>query len=179
MTYTIEHIDDIHVLYNGNGNHDKVYIVVVCRNNEWPEQWYVKGLYKPRTRKRYNLSNISQANFKIKAVSSAASTVLEKIRKGYLELTDDSQNGFMGFPSTKAELLNELQTLLSGGQPSENTRLEEYECIDDLGIRGKFIPGMHYMGNTDEKNRLHMVNDDGKSVIVDPDNFQKIQQTIE
>ena len=179
MNYTIEHIDDIRILYNGKGKHDKIYIVVTCRNDEWPEQWYVKGLYRSRTRAKYNLSEIAQTQSKPFAMISANATVMEKIRKGYEELMDDRQNTYMGFPTTKALLLSELQSMLSNGQPTVEPHLEEYECIDDLGAKGQFIPEMHYMGKTDAQGKLHMVNDNGQSVVVDKDNFRKVPQVVE
>ena len=174
MNYTIEHIDDIRILYNGKGKHDKIYIVVTCRSDEWPEQWYVKGLYRARTGVKYNISEIDLTQSKAFAMRSANDTVMEKIRKGYEELTDDRQNTYMGFPVTKSALLTKLQSILSDGQTNDQTRLDEYECIDDFGTKGQFIMGMHYMGTLDDNFRLHMVNDDGKSVIVDRDNFKKV-----
>lgn len=173
MNYVIEHIDDIRILYNGKGKHDKIYIVVTCRNDDWPEQWYVKGLYRPRTRAKYNLSEITQTQSKVSAMRSADGTVMEKIRKGYEELMDDRQNTYMGFPATKSALLTKLQSILSEGQSPANEQLEEYECVDDFGTKG-FIPWMRYMGSMDNNGKLHMVNDDGKSVIVDRDNFRKV-----
>ena len=173
MNYVIEHIDDIRILYNGKGKHDKIYIVVTCRNDDWPEQWYVKGLYRPRTRAKYNLSEITQTQSKVSAMRSADGTVMEKIRKGYEELMDDRQNTYMGFPATKSAFLTKLQSILSEGQSPANEQLEEYECVDDFGTKG-FIPWMRYMGSMDNNGKLHMVNDDGKSVIVDRDNFRKV-----
>ena len=174
MNYTIEHIDDIRVLYNGQGNHDKIYVVVTCRSDEWPEKWYVKGLYRPRTRAKYNLSEIFQGYLKSQALSTSTYTVREKLKKGYSEIVDDRLNENLGFPTTKADLLNELQDLISDAPKSRAEKLDEYECLDDLGIQGQFIPGMHYMGKTDTQDNLHMVNDDGQSVVVDKDNFRKV-----
>jgi len=174
MNYVIEHIDDIHVLYNNQGNHDKIYVVVTCRSDDWPERWYVKGLYRPRTRDTYSHSEIFQGNIKYQAIATSTHTVSEKLKKGYYEITDDRLNEHLGFPATKADLLNELQDLISDTPKSRSEKLDEYECVDDLGMPGQFIPGMRYMGSIDHNGKLHMVNDDGKSVVVDRDNFRKV-----
>lgn len=175
MNYTIEHIDDIHILYNNQGKHDKIYIVLVCRSDEWPEQWYVKGLYRPRTRAKYNLSEITQRSVKESAKHAALAIVDEKIRKGYRVVADDNSNTHLGFPATKSALALDLQNLISGVMKSPDVKLDEYECVDDLGMPGQFIPGMRYMGKLDASGVLHMFNDNNKSVIIPlKDNFQKV-----
>lgn len=178
MKFKIDHIDDINVLYNGKGKHDKIYIVVVCHDDDWPSRWYVKGFYRARSAKSFRLSDIKDGiespDF---AFQIAGGTIQSKHDKGYDHVWD-AEYGRMGLPMTKPALLTELESVLNKTGPSDRNinGTTQYECIDDFGVDGVFIPGFRYMGMPCEHdaNKLIMLNDLNEPVEVDSDLFKKI-----
>ena len=177
---------DVTVLYNGNGKHDKLYIVATLCYTESPEMCDILGFYKARTATRWNVSFIEKEILYQNSLFTHQRAVAKKTIKGYEIKLEDKELLSLGVDPlvVLSKSLGQIGSRLRMPVESENgTAVQaeapakhEFECVDDFGVKGQFIIGCVYLGRTylADVSKLEMENDNGQTMIVDRELFKLV-----
>lgn len=177
----ISHPDEnLSVLYNGNGNHDKIYAIALMKDFEG--QYHIYGFYKARTAKTFRWTKVATHQGHVEARTEFVSLRLKKTQKGYVEVKTDKNLKKLGLEDFQT-LAARLESLAATGSElngetaveGKEVELSDFECLDDFGFQGIFAIGCWYSGYWDGSS-LFMLGDDGKPRKVDPDNFATVEQ---
>ena len=167
--------EDLVVLYNGNGKHDKIY--VIARMKDFSGKYHLYGFYKARTAKAFRWTLLASEYDPVKLHNSFSYTYRQKIQKGYERIQSDGDLKNLGLENLQslAKRLTDLAYSgkeLSAGEAStgEEVEISDYECLDDFGFQGVFAIGCLYPGYW-RGSKLTILDDDKKPHEVDSDNF--------
>jgi len=168
------------VLYNNNGNHDKIYILTVVETGAFPTSYALKGLYKARTASKFNISTIEESSDAYYLGRTELKKRQEKLDKGYHVVLEKDFEG-LGLPPTYGALITALETALNGTQPAKGkgrgaAEAIEFECVDDFNLSGAFLVGCHYKGWKIGNHKLLVEDDAGEKHQVDEDQFSRVAQ---
>lgn len=179
---------DVTVLYNGNGKHDKLYIVATLCYTDSPDVCDILGFYKARTATRWNVSFIEKEMLYQDSIFAHQRAVAKKTSKGYGIKLEDKELLSLGVDplvvlSTSLGQIGSRLRMSGDSANDENSSVQaeapanhEFECVDDFGVKGHFIIGCIYLGRTyqTDVSKLEMENDNGQTMIVDRELFKLV-----